>query len=130
MKLELRPGYQALLEMRKTTANQSHKIHDFILNSTLKNTKNAFVKYFDVISSEEKRQFERRSQHWIREKIMFKAVNQVEKTFKKGIEGKFKVDILTQLAHFVNEETTHQEYLKTYGKGVLPLRQTFIAAER
>jgi hypothetical protein len=58
------------------------------------------------------------------------VVSQVEKVFKKGIDGKFKVDILTELTRFVNEEITHREYLKAYGKGVLPLRHTFMTAER
>lgn len=41
------------------------------------------------------------------------------------MEGKFKIDILSELARFVNEEMTHRGFLKSYGKGILPIRKIY-----
>lgn len=54
----------------------------------------------------------------------------MQKVFRKGMEGKFKIDIFSELARFVNEEITHRGFLKIYGKGVLPLRKVYISAEK
>jgi hypothetical protein len=130
LKLELKPGYQELVNVRRTVGNEFIKISNFTINTIMKNISTAFSVYFQQIGLEQQRHQERKVQHGAREKTFYKVISQVQKVFRKGMEGKFKIDIFSELARFVNEEITHRGFLKIYGKGVLPLRKVYISAEK
>jgi hypothetical protein len=44
----------------------------------------------------------------LREKMFYKVISQVDKVFNKGIRGKYKVDILSEIARLINEEQGHR----------------------
>lgn len=99
----------------------------FTVSNTIASVHRVFDGYFNIIGQQEARQAELKSQHAAREKVFYKLISKIEKAFKRGIDGKFKVDILNELSSFVNEETTHRHYLVAYGRGLLTLRHTLVS---
>ena len=64
------------------------------MNNIIVGINRVLGKYFTTIEQQEARQGELRNLQAGREKNLFKLVARVEKMFKKGLKGKFKVDIL------------------------------------
>lgn len=55
---------------------------------------------------------------------------QVDKNFNKGLQGKVKDDLFIEITRFINEEKIHRVALRTFGRGLIDLRSTFIKCEK
>ncbi len=78
------------------------------MNNTLQAIAKAFARFNDRISQEEMKYFQKREIHRSREKLFYKVIGQVDKVFIQGIEGKYKKDILSEIARLVNEQQGHR----------------------
>lgn len=66
IKFELKKGYNALIELRKSVANEKNRISSFVLGTIMKDIQKAFSVYFGKISAEETKQAQRRAEHLTR----------------------------------------------------------------
>lgn len=115
-----------MVYLRKSIANNSHRLNGYVTTTVLNNIRKAFEVYHSLISQEENKQRQRREEYYRRAKIFNKVLDQVDKNFNKGLQGKVKDDLFIEITRFINEEKIHRVALRTFGRGLIDLRNTFI----
>jgi hypothetical protein len=92
-----------MIYLRKSIANNSHRLNGYINSTVLPNLKKAFDTYYSLISQEENKQIQRRQAYFRNEKTFNKVISILDKNFTKSLEGKFKDDLFVDITHFINE---------------------------
>jgi hypothetical protein len=104
IKEELKQGFEAFFDVRKTLTDEMRKLETYIISYTFKGLNEAFDTYHRQQSLEEKRQAQTISECEDADKSLMKLFIAIEKQFKKGMAGeKTKEDLFVSILKFINQ---------------------------